>query len=251
MDQFLGIANKHHIAVMFVIFDDCWNGEFKLGPQPRPKKGVHNSGWVQSPGVSKVLNSKEYPRLKAYVQGVVKAFGQDKRILAWDVYNEPGMSDSGDKSAQLLRLVFDWAREADPSQPLTSGVRWDADGTEVARIQKEQSDVISFHHYDTVETLRKYIVKIKKLGRPLLCTEYMARPRKSLFKNDLPVFKREVISCFNWGFVAGKTNTMYGWGKQEAGEPKVWFHDILRPDGTPFSKAETAVIRKYTLGGMR
>src|SRR5579859_1678666 len=64
MNQFLEIAHKHRIAVLFVIFDDCWNGEFKAGPQPAPKPATHNSRWLQSPGVSRVEDAQEYPRLK-------------------------------------------------------------------------------------------------------------------------------------------------------------------------------------------
>jgi hypothetical protein len=244
MNQFLGIAQKHGISPVFVFFDDCWNGEFKLGPQPSPKPRVHNSRWLQSPGVSRVEDSKEYPRLKAYVQGVLKAFGQDKRVLAWDLYNEPGASGSENKSAKLLKLVFEWAREAKPSQPLTSGV-WSGN-EEISNLQKGLSDIISFHHYDDAASLEKYIEPLKELGRPLICTEYMARPRKSLFETHLPLFKREGIWCFNWGFVSGKTNTIYGWNSQEEGEPKVWFHDILRADGTAFSQTEVETIEKWT-----
>jgi hypothetical protein len=246
LKTFLEIAANHHLKVMFVFFDDCWSPEFRLGPQPPPKPGVHNSGWVQSPGVSKVQDSTEYTRLKDYMQGVLRAFGGDERVLAWDLYNEPGMSDSGERSAKLLRKSFEWAREIDPGQPLTSGVRTDADTTEVAHIQQIQSDIISFHHYDAVESLETALDKLERSGRPLLCTEYMARPKGSLFDTHLPVFKRHKVSCFNWGLVAGKTNTKYAWGTPVDGEPKVWFHDIFRPDGRPYSDIEVSVIRKMT-----
>ncbi|MCK7532111.1 MAG: hypothetical protein MZV63_14300 [Marinilabiliales bacterium] len=43
----------------------------------------------------------------------------------------------------------------------------------------------------------------------------------------------------NWGFVRGKTQTVFPWGSKEGGpEPAVWFHDVLRPDGAPYLPAE-------------
>ena len=38
MDQFLTLADKHHIKVMFVLFDSCWNPDPKLGKQPAPDR---------------------------------------------------------------------------------------------------------------------------------------------------------------------------------------------------------------------
>src|SRR5512133_1841758 len=52
--QYLAVAERHGILTMFVFFDDCWNTDPHLGRQPEPIPGVHNSGWVQSPGVKKV-----------------------------------------------------------------------------------------------------------------------------------------------------------------------------------------------------
>src|SRR5690348_4538476 len=45
LSQFLEIASRHGIRPMLVIFDDCWNSDPKIGPQPVPQAGVHNSGW--------------------------------------------------------------------------------------------------------------------------------------------------------------------------------------------------------------
>ena len=50
VDQYLTIADKHHIQTIFVFLDDCWNPNAKTGKQPEPKTGIHNSGWVQDPG---------------------------------------------------------------------------------------------------------------------------------------------------------------------------------------------------------
>jgi Cellulase (glycosyl hydrolase family 5) len=241
--QYLEIADRHRIRTLFVLFDDCWLPNPKLGKQPEPIPGRHNSGWVQSPGSAVVQDQKEWPRLEKFVKDIVGTFAEDRRVLMWDLYNEPGNNKLGDKSLPLVQAVFRWARDAHPSQPLTVGVWFN--NKKLNDCQLAESDVITFHNYGDAAGLRKQIAELKKLGRPVICTEYMARTRGSKFETHLPVFKEESVGCYNWGLVSGKTQTIYPWeSKQGAPEPKLWFHDILRSDGTPFDPKETALIRK-------
>jgi hypothetical protein len=189
LDTFLGIAAKHHIRPLLVLFDSCWETNPHLGPQHPPIPGVHNSGWVQSPGKARLMDKSVEPQLEAYVKGVVGAFAKDERVLGWDVWNEPdnrGGDVARDEAAKVARVeellpqVFAWARSVHPVQPLTSGV-WAGNWTDVAkesrttRIQLAESDVITFHNYGWPEEFEAKIVSLKPLGRPLICTEYMAR----------------------------------------------------------------------------
>jgi hypothetical protein len=266
MDTFLKIAEKHHIRILFVLFDSCWDPNPQLGKQREPRSGVHNSGWVQSPGAKTLQDPSQYPRLEAYVKGVVGAFAEDRRILGWDVWNEPDNTNDrsyGDMEPKnkvtlilaLLPKVFDWAREAHPTQPLTSGVwkgKWSSpeklDAME--KIQIEQSDVISFHSYDKPEEFEKRITWLLPYHRPILCTEYMARGNGSTFQGSLPIAKKYHVAAINWGLVAGKTQTYLPWDSWEHPytdrEPSVWFHEIFRTDGTPYSQAEVDFIRANT-----
>jgi len=267
IDQFLTIAQRHHIRPIFVLFDSCWDPLPHLGLQHPPIPGVHNSGWVQSPGAAALADEKQYPRLKAYVQGVVGAFAKDERILAWDVWNEPGADNAGsyakeelkDKTARvtaLLPQVFAWAREVHPTQPLTSGV-WDVDTSagedkldQLQRIQLRESDVVTFHNYSWPEDFKREVAWLKKYNRPVICTEYMARSVGSTFDTILPIAREERVGAINWGFVVGKTQTDLPWESwrhpyiEEA--PPVWFHEVLRPDGTPYRQAEANLIRRLT-----
>ncbi|SEL61176.1 Cellulase (glycosyl hydrolase family 5) [Parapedobacter koreensis] len=262
VDQFLGLAEKHGIRPLFVIFDSCWDPFPALGKQRAPKPHVHNSGWVQSPGQRALKDSTQYPRLERYVKGVIGHFADDGRILGWDVWNEPdnmtGPSyeavEIKDKVSYVLPLLaeaFEWARSANPVQPLTSGIwagDWSADSTlkPIERLQIEQSDIISFHNYDTPEDFEKRIQQLQRYGKPLWCTEYMARPNGSTFAGFLPIAKKYNIAMFNWGFVDGKTQTIYpwdSWTKTYTAEPPVWFHDIFRGDGTPYRQEEVDVIK--------
>ncbi len=266
IDAFLTIANKHHIRPLFVLFDSCWDPDPRLGKQHAPVPGVHNSGWVQSPGAKALEDENERPRLEEYVKGVVGAFAKDKRVLGWDVWNEPdnfngssyGKRDPKDKVAlveALLPQVFQWARAAGATQPLTSGV-WQGDWSspeklsKMAKIQLDNSDVTSFHNYDGPAEFAKRIEWLKQYNRPILCTEYMARGNGSTFQGTLPIAKKNKVAAYNWGLVAGKTQTYLPWDSwahpYTDREPAVWFHEVFKTDGTPYKVEEVEFIREMT-----
>jgi hypothetical protein len=247
MNQYLDIADRNKIKTIFVFFDDCWNETYHAGTQPAPKPGVHNSGWLRDPGKLLYDDPALMNLLKSYVQDVLFAFRNDNRILLWDLYNEPGNSAYQNKSMTLLKNVFQWSREINPSQPLSAGV-WNRDLVDLNQFQLTESDVITYHNYEPENAHQEAIDSLRKYGRPLICTEYMARLRNSTFFNIMPMLKKEKIGAINWGLVSGKTNTKYAWDTPipDGSEPKVWFHDIFRPDGTPFSQQEVAFIRTLT-----
>jgi hypothetical protein len=244
INQFLNIAGKYHVRSMLVLFDDCWNDDPKPGKQPVPRPGVHNSGWVQCPGRKMHNDSSTWTRLRAYVTDILSTFRADPRILLWDLYNEPGNGNYGDSSFPLLVKVFSWARELPLSQPITAGVWYD--NKLFNAFQLAHSDVISFHNYEDTTKLKEEILLLLNRKRPLICSEYMARTRNSRFQTHLPIFKKYEVGAINWGFVSGKTNTIYQWDHPvpDGSEPKIWFHDIYRRDGTPFDSKEVAFIRK-------
>jgi hypothetical protein len=247
MDQYLAIADKHHIQTLFVFFDDCWNKVPQAGTQPAPKPGVHNSGWMQDPGDPASRDSATFMALRPYVTDVLTSFAHDKRILLWDLYNEPGNSDKGKASLPLLRNVFAWAQAANPDQPLTAGLwNWDGGYAPLNAFQATHSDVISYHCYDDTPAHERIISLLASHGRPLLCTEYMARPRNSRFVNIMPLLKKYHVAAINWGLVDGKTNTKYQWDVPiaDGSDPSEWFHEVFRQDGTPYHQDEAALIKK-------
>ncbi|MCQ6957748.1 glycoside hydrolase family 2 TIM barrel-domain containing protein [Mucilaginibacter aquariorum] len=249
LNEYLTIANKHGIKTILVFFDDCWNDEYHAGKQPEPKVGVHNSGWVRDPGTDIRNNPDSLKMLESYVKDVVSAHRNDDRVLMWDLYNEPGNSKYLNQSLPLLKAVFSWARQINPSQPLSSGVwNWGKPFDDLNKFQLENSDVINYHNYAYIDSHKKKIEELKKYNRPLLCTEYMARRNGSLFQTIMPVLKSEKIAAINWGFVSGKTNTIFAWDTPVASgkEPELWFHDVFRKDGTPFSAEEVKAIKQIT-----
>jgi hypothetical protein len=247
MGQYLAIANRKNIKTIFVFFDDCWNDSYHAGKQPAPRPGIHNSGWLRDPGKLFYDDTALTGILESYVKDILRSFGNDQRILLWDLYNEPGNSGYRNKSLVLLQKVFQWARVANPIQPLSAGV-WSPELTELNSYQLAASDIITYHNYEDEKAHQQAIDSLRKFGRPLICTEYMSRLRNSTFFNIMPMLKKENVAAINWGLVSGKTNTKYAWDTPipDGSEPKIWFHDIFRPDGTPYSQKEVDFIRMLT-----
>ena len=266
IDIFLTIAARHHIKPLLVIFDSCWDPSPKLGAQHPPIPGIHNSGWVQSPSASALMDLKETPRLETYVKGVIGRFAKDERILGWDLWNEPDnepstaypRTDAKHKNllvAALLPQVFAWARSVDPRQPVTSGLYKDDDWSVEAmspfeRMQLEQSDVISFHDYEWPEDYERRVHWLQAWHRPILNTEYMARSVGSTIDQILPLAKQYRVAAFNWGLVDGKEQTRLPWDSWDhpyiKSEPPVWLHDLFHVDGTPYRQREIDLIRALT-----
>jgi len=244
VNQYLTIADKHHIQTIFVFLDDCWNPNAKIGKQPEPKTGIHNSGWVQDPG-NRIKESGEVALLQKYVTDVLTTFKHDKRILLWDLFNEPGNSSKKEGSLGLLAKIFVWAKAVNPDQPVSAGM-WDWNLEKLNAFQMTHSDVITYHDYEDPEKHQRVVQILKATGRPVICTEYMARLRGSTFENTMPILKKENVGAINWGLVSGKTNTIYAWDTPmpNGDEPKLWFHDVFRKDGTPYKQEEADLIKK-------
>ncbi|MEI6950566.1 cellulase family glycosylhydrolase [Paraflavisolibacter sp. H34] len=264
IDQFLSIAWKHGIRTMFVFFDAVWDPFPKAGLQPEPRHNVHNSGWVQCPGFDVLNDASRYDGLRGYVQGIVSHFKNDERVLIWDVYNEPDnmnlasykddqyVQHKAELSLQLLKKAINWIRALDPVQPLTMAPwQWsDLDSlSELDHFMFTQCDVLSFHCYENREGMERRLLSLKKYGRPMLCTEYMARAFDSTFQEILPLLKEHGVGAYNWGFVQGKSQTHCPWDSWELAyenEPELWFHDIFRTGGEPYRAAEVAFLQEIT-----
>jgi hypothetical protein len=266
VDKFLEIAARHGIRPLVVFFDGVWDPDPQSGPQRRPRTGVHNSGWVQSPGRVVLADTAKQDALQPYVTDVLNRYRNDERILGWDLFNEPDndntnsygpleLKNKDEAAERLVRLSFQWARAVGPSQPLTVGL-WRGEEwhkpeamNRVHRAAAELSDIISFHDYRGPDSMERRIGQLRTYGRPLLCTEYLARGNGSTFETILPILKREKVAAYNWGLVDGKTQTKYPWStwqKPILGEPDPWHHEIFYADGRPYREAEVRLIRDLT-----
>ena len=274
VDEFLTIADRHGMTTMLVLFDDVWNPEPKLGTQPEPRPGVHNSGWVQGPGSAILGDLNRHDELEPYVRGIVSRFGDDPRVAIWDLYNEPGndnilsyrsteLDDKYPHSLALLEKVFTWVRDEDPEQPLTAAVwrlwadEWQGadpehDAAPLFNFMLDNSDIITFHSYQNRDNTAAGISYLETLQRPMICTEYMARGHDSTFETVMPLFAEKNIGAIHWGFVSGKSQTIYPWSSWIgiarwwnglfSDEPEPWHHDLLHADGSAYNEDEIAFV---------
>ena len=261
MEWFLECADGHGISMIPVLFDGVWNPWPRSGPQQDPVPRLHNSRWVQGPGSAILHDPERWSELEPYVSDVVGHFADDARILAWDVFNEADQVDaesmkSGSRAEKtehatgLARQVFSWARASAPSQPLTMGVwEYGTDNTPAPNpyneLALEMSDIVSFHCYSPRDVLESVIDNLSVHGRPLLCTEWLARTAGST-ANLLPVFRERNVGAINWGLVDGRTNTRFPWRSwtEKVDDDEPWFHELLRVDGTPYSAEEAEIFRR-------
>lgn len=274
INQYLTISDSLGIKTIFVLFDDCWHDNPKLGKQPEPKPGIHNSGWVKGPGTRVLKDKTQWDRLEDYVKDIISTFGRDERVVVWDIYNEPANNflialnqpvvwryfkiigsliqhlAAPGPTEELLQQAFSWAREEKPMQPMTAGVYFLRPflGAKLNPVCLALSDIVSFHAYFNAAETERIVSSLEEQGRPMICTEYLARGEGNTFETIMPLFKAKKIGAINWGLVAGKTQTMYSWEEYypNGEEPLLWFHDILRPDGSPYNRNETAFINSIT-----
>ena len=273
LDWVMAVAHRLGIDTVPCLFDDCGFGGFEpeYGPQPDPVPGVHNSRAVASPGRALVARRDELPGLEAYVRDVVHTFREDKRILFWDLYNEPGNRmifdatgsrihepDFTEASIDLMRSSFIWCRSVDPCQPVTvaawttpsPGSSDDPYQTYADRLALDLSDIVTFHAYWHAERVRQFIDHLSSYRRPILCTEWMARPVGSRITDQLELFKTRRVGCFQWGLVQGRSQTHLPWPADlvEAhgghADQSVWFHDLLDRSGEAYDPQETCLVKK-------
>jgi hypothetical protein len=247
LDRFLAICKRHKLSFMPALFDDCVFGlenDPKVGKQPEPLPGWYAWAWSPSPGHTMVIDSATHPRIEKYVKAVMNRFKDDERIFIWDLYNEPTNGGLGTTSLPLLTKVIRWAREVNPTQPITVAV-WN-NNRRLNAIAVEGSDIISFHNYGNKEQLEKHIQELKQYKRPLINTEWMNRPAGSTVENNLGVFYREKTGCMLWGLVNGKTQTHLPWGHRPGDSTAaVWQHDLYKKDFTAYNQKELDLIIEH------
>lgn len=182
-------------------------------------------------------------------------FKSDTRVLLWDLFNEPGNSDHRGASVNLLTNVFAWARDIDGlSQPIAAGFCcWDGvHESDIFATIVNNSDIFTYHDYGNIADFKRnlnYLQTIVEPGRPMICSEYMARTIMSLFETHLPFMRENNIGAINWGLVDGRTQTKFPWGsppRPDPPEPNPWFHDIFHKNGTPYNATEYEIIRNQT-----
>lgn len=234
-DAFCGIADRHGLTVLPIFFDDCFGPEPELGPYPEPTPGVHNSLWRSSPGRTR-LGLEHRPALRRYVEAFIGSFKDDRRVLAWEIYNEP---KSEPPTTALQRDAFTWARRLSPTQPLTAC--WSG---------CYLSDVMNVHLYTSPsrrpdETAR-IIESAKSFDLPVLVTEFLGRPGRGTLDETLPLFAANGFGWYFWELMIGRTQVDLPWDVDQHSHPEgVAYQGLLYPDGRPYDPQEVELIRSF------
>ncbi|CAJ1331501.1 unnamed protein product [Effrenium voratum] len=295
VEALLGLFERHGVSAMLVLFDACWRPDAPEAEEDLFLADVHNSAWVQCPThhVLRGFGANEawaVARLRRYVEQTVRRFALDPRVAVWDIYNEPTQRQSehlilprlaslkgwqgypehwlldGPKLQTVLALLqqaFDWARLAEPMQPLTTAV-WEfpaeGDDEDVKQFKDmlnqqllDLSDVPSLHCYCSPDELEQRLVSLEALQRgPALVTEFMARVQNSTLINSLPVLKRrQVPAAYVWGLFNGRSNTHVAWNtwiNTDFTEKDLWFHDVFHENGTAYNADELMHAWYHTTG---
>ena len=270
-DRYLGLCAKHGISCMVVLANDCmrpkelevnWLGKQKVDWGYHGGRKLSQHGSFSGMGHHILDEPDKAPRYFEMVREIVTRYKDDERIIIWNVYNEVGNSKRNEVTLPNLKHIFEIIREINPIQPLTCEIweTWTLSGgeiedlPEVQRYALEHSDIISYHNYGTYEENIEIIKKLKRCGRPIFNTEWLARCLGNNVQEMFPLFYLENIGCYNWGFVAGKYQTYEPWNhvwEDYEKNPDMgwdftkWFHDLYRPNHRPYDPKEIELIKKF------
>lgn len=267
-ERYISLCSKYGISCMIVLANDCMRpkglevnslGEQKVDWGYHGGRKMSQHGKLSGMGHHVLDEPDKAPRYFEMVREIVERYKDDERIIMWNIYNEVGNSHRWQVSMPNLKKIFEIVREIDPIQPLTCetfslGEGEIEDITEVEKYALEQSDIISYHNYGTYDINIRIIKKLKRFGRPILCTEWLARCLDNNIQEMFPLFYLEKIGCYNWGFVAGKYQTYEPWNSvwenyDENPDLKwdftKWFHDLYRPNHRPYDPKEIEIIKRY------
>ena len=267
-ERYLQVCAKYGISCMVVFGNDCMRPKGlevnRIGEQS-VDWGYHGGRKLSqhgSLGVGYSLLDEPELALEHYemVREIVTKYKDDERILIWDVFNEPGNTGRGNMSLPHMLKYVEIIREIDPIQPITAAVYTMASKkvvdnlNEIEKAALDCSDIVSYHDYSPYENNIEILYELKKLGRPILNTEWLARCLGNNVEEMFPLFFLEKIGCYNWGFVAGKYQTYEPWNtvwERYEKDPNLkwdftkWFHDLYRPNHRPYNPAEIKLIRHF------
>lgn len=252
LDQFLDICKEMGFSIMLTLQPNTYMiPGWKMDADEDPfithlQPSGHDRGWIyKGARIFDCFGQWEENRdeVARFISEIVARYGRDERVAFWDLYNEPW-----EANRPLVELAFARAREQRPIQPLTCCWRaWDL------------SDITSFHCYEKPGTPpRQQVMGVHYLsfedelkracstGRPILCSECVARTFGNELEAFLPYYSRAHIGFYVWGLCAGSAQYHIPWEWPEGSPvPRRWFQCMLYPDGTPFDEKEIAMIRDF------
>jgi len=255
LERFLDICDRHKIRPGFVFFDDCHRAEGIFLDKPTvPVKGFHNGRWAQCPQ-KRHRDPENLEKFKAYVQEVIRPHRTDKRVMFWEIFNEPrrGMN----YSEKLRRAGYQWAKEVKPIQPVLNcffNRGWgDTDVSDIVDSHLYQSDTPAWDRMADANPKKGTVITEagarwhaprRNFGEPCGIMHWL-QARRAAGKSTPGV-------CLCWELMVGNSNCRWHWvDKPGAVEPTVPWCGLMWPDATPVSLAEAEAGRRYVTGKPR
>ncbi len=274
LEEYIAAAAEFGQKIMFVIGNDCsvpkdfYNvtfGEQKIdwGYHSGICRGQHSGTHGNNAGYLLCDEPEMAEKFLAMVEEFAVTYGQDERVQIWDVWNEIGNSKRGMMSVPLMEKCCEILRAHDVIQPLTVSIwsLWPGHEplcTEAEMRGVELSDVLSFHSYNSFQTMIKTIEIIRERfgDRPLLNTEWLNRIRHNNVDELFPLFYLENIGSYHWGLMQGFSQTYEPWGGffAKIDDPDYYGpedltklqHDLYRFNGHPYIAKEVAIIKEFS-----
>ncbi|MGI6713538.1 MAG: cellulase family glycosylhydrolase [Bacilli bacterium] len=268
LEEFIMICDQHQIKVMVCLGNDCLvsKSNYKKPIYGEQKcEYFYHSGKAISPhivmndfGYSLTDDEENVEKYLAYIDEIVGKYAKDKRVLLWDIFNEPGNSKRDMLSYEIMKKSFEIARKHQTIQPCAACC-WSYDKhnrpyKEIELKALEMSDVILYHGYMDFKKHHRTVRWLKKTyDRPLFNTEWLHRIWHNNVKNLFPYFRKHKIACFNWGLVRGKSQTNEPWewlfnvyhqGHGKDWDFTKWQHDLIRSNGQPYDFEEEKIIKR-------
>lgn len=231
-ESFLSLCENHHIRMMPVIFDSCF-GDF-------PDLGKYrDKDWMACPGQNR-LGPEHWPAMRKFVRDVVGEHKDDRRIVMWDVMNEPTCTSFYQKEEDKQRIhtfvwqALDWVKAQKPSQPRTVGMMF---SSELPLVQ-DKVDVLAFHNYrrDLREDIQGVRAIARKLGKPAIINEVVRNDQPAPYA--MPILYEEKIGWCFWELMLGSTQFSRGDNPIQG---------VIYPDGTCRDANEIAAIMNISV----
>lgn len=271
LERYVAAADKFGISCMVVFGNDCCPpkeealNRLHLGEQHvdwgyHGGRKISQHGRFEGAGYSVLDDPETAEKFYEFVREIVEKYKNDERIIIWDVFNEPGNSRRYSMSHLHMKKFFEIIRKIDPIQPLTAGI-FSVSGyfdygklPEIEKFGLENSDIISYHNYNSYINNVLELKRLKEFERPVINTEWLNRCAGNNVEEMFPLFFLEKVGCYNWGFVAGKYQTYEPWNtiwddlKSGAEYAKnydftKWLHDLYRPSLNPYNPKEIEIIK--------
>jgi hypothetical protein len=201
LEDFVVRCDRHGIRPLFVLFDSCFGEEPSLEKADSP-------AWVNNPGFSRL---KQRDALERYVRDVVTPFRGDRRVLGWDVMNEP-MADfhhvtraERDAIWEFVRHFCGFVKQTDPTHPITVGE------AVVEYLPKNAGhvDFLSVHSYAADRDEFKKDLDLarhygRSCGKPVVVTECGNPGAGQKYEMVFDVLGKERLGFYFWELMIGK-----------------------------------------------